>query len=58
MSPRKLLTVSEVASEFGVHPQTVRRWADQGDLPSTRTLGGARRFDPAVVDAARHGMRT
>lgn len=50
------LTVSQVAREFGVNPQTVRRWADAGDLPCTYTLGGARRFDRADVDAAKQGL--
>src|SRR5690606_23701144 len=29
---------------LGVHPATVRNWADKGDLPSRRTPGGHRRF--------------
>jgi excisionase family DNA binding protein len=44
------LTVSEVARIAGVTPATVRRWSDAGDLPSTRTLGGARRFERTVVE--------
>lgn len=47
------LSVSDVAREFGVTTATVRRWADQGDLKCSRTLGGARRFDPADVQRAR-----
>ncbi|WP_396659525.1 helix-turn-helix domain-containing protein [Microbacterium sp.] len=45
------MTVSEVARVFGVTPGTVRRWADDPEkLPSSRTLGGARRFDREVID--------
>lgn len=44
------MTVSEVAEFFGVTAATVRRWSDDGHLPSTRTLGGARRFDRAVIE--------
>jgi excisionase family DNA binding protein len=44
------LTVSEVARMAGVTAATVRRWSDAGDLPSTRTLGGARRFDRSTVE--------
>ena len=38
------LTLSQVAQELGVHPSTVRNWADQGRLPVHRTQGGHRRF--------------
>src|SRR5688572_17845536 len=34
----------EAAEILGVHPTTVRHWADSGDLPSQRTPGGHRRF--------------
>ncbi|MFZ4828747.1 MAG: helix-turn-helix domain-containing protein [Phototrophicaceae bacterium] len=32
------------ADILGVHPATVRSWADRGELPSRRTTGGHRRF--------------
>lgn len=38
------LSLSEVAKELGVHPSTVRNWADQGRIPVHRTPGGHRRF--------------
>ncbi len=38
------LTLSDVAEMLGVHPSTVRAWADQGVLPVYRTQGGHRRF--------------
>lgn len=50
-TPKKL-TTSQVAALFGVNRYTVQRWADEGKLPCTRTLGGARRFDPAKVAQA------
>lgn len=50
------LTVGQVAELFGVTTPTVRRWADEGKLPCTRTLGGDRRFDPLrmqqILDAS------
>ena len=41
----KMLTVSEAARYMSVHPNSVRRWADMGLLPSYRTGSrGDRRF--------------
>ena len=44
------LTLSEVAEQLGVHPGTVRNWADQGRLPVHRTQGGHRRFKRSELD--------
>lgn len=46
-----LLTPSEVAALFRVHPKTVTRWAVAGKLTSFRTLGGHRRYRAAEVYA-------
>ncbi len=40
----KWLSLSEAAEKFGVHPSTLRTWADKGLLPVHRTKGGHRRF--------------
>ncbi len=45
-----LLSRREVAARFGVAPQTVTRWANEGILPSVRTLGGQRRYPAAEVE--------
>ena len=42
--PGNWLGLKEVAEILGVHPSTVRNWADQGVLPVHRTQGGHRRF--------------
>lgn len=42
--PNEWLSLGEAADILGVHPSTVRHWADSGDLPSQRTPGGHRRF--------------
>lgn len=59
MSPSSdLMRTSEVAEELGVPPQTVTRWAKQGKLPYSTTLGGTvgsghRRFLRATVEYLR-----
>ena len=54
MSPKKatrerepaqtFLTLREASAILGIHPATLRAWADQGKVPMTRTAGGHRRF--------------
>ncbi len=44
MSNNDWLTLSSAASLLGVHPSTLRLWADQGEVASARTAGGHRRF--------------
>ncbi|RMF81413.1 MAG: helix-turn-helix domain-containing protein [Chloroflexi bacterium] len=43
------VSLRHAAELLGVHPATVRNWADKGDLPYRRTQGGHRRFDKAVL---------
>ncbi|MGH2506328.1 MAG: helix-turn-helix domain-containing protein [Ktedonobacteraceae bacterium] len=38
------LSLREAAEMLGMHPATVRLWADRNELPSRRTSGGHRRF--------------
>jgi excisionase family DNA binding protein len=45
-----LLNLSEAAHFLGVHPSTVRLWADKGELPIQRTSGGHRRFQRADLE--------
>jgi excisionase family DNA binding protein len=55
----ELLPLSAVAEALGVSSSTVRRLADQGVLPGTRTEGGHRRFRRADVQRlARERRRT
>lgn len=39
------VSLRHAAELLGVHPATVRTWADKGELPSRRTAGGHRRFN-------------
>lgn len=45
-----LLNRREVAIRFGVSPQTVTRWANEGIIPCVRTLGGQRRYPAYEVE--------
>ena len=38
------VSLRRAAEILGVHPATVRNWADKGDITSRRTPGGHRRF--------------
>lgn len=45
------LSLRETAEMLGMHPATVRLWADRNELPSRRTSGGHRRFRRADIEA-------
>lgn len=45
-----LLTLKKAADRLHVHPATLRRWADQGDIPHVLTPGGHRRFYEADIE--------
>ena len=51
------LSLSKVAKILGVHPSTVRNWADQGQLPVHRTKGGHRRFKLGEVELWQQSQR-
>lgn len=38
------LTITQAATRLGVHRATLRRWADEGQIPVLLTPGGHRRF--------------
>ena len=54
--PVRLLTISQAAARLGVHPDTLRAWADKGLVPAVRTPTGYRRFDPAEIERVREAM--
>lgn len=46
-----ILSVSAAAAVFHVTPKTLVRWANDGKLPHSLTLGGHRRFRRADLEA-------
>ena len=45
-----MLTTTEAAEVAAVAPSTIKRWADQGILPFSRTAGGHRRFERFAIE--------
>lgn len=45
----ELIGISELARAVNLHPNTIRKLADRGEIPSTRTKGGQRRFNLSEV---------
>lgn len=50
-SGEEWLSLREAAELLGIHPATVRLWADRNELPSRRTSGGHRRFRRSDIEA-------
>jgi excisionase family DNA binding protein len=50
-SGEEWLSLREAADMLGMHPATVRLWADRNELPSRRTTGGHRRFRRSDIEA-------
>ena len=53
------ITLQAAAATLAISPSRLRRWADDGRIPSVRTAGGHRRFSLAAVRrlAAESGVR-
>jgi len=57
-----MLTTSDVARLYEVSPSTIRRWADQGLIPTVLTPSGQLRYPAAAIHeqlaaAVRHPAR-
>jgi excisionase family DNA binding protein len=50
------LKTAEVAEILHVSPKTVTRWAKDGKLPHSRTLGGHRRFPAEAIRRLADGL--
>ncbi len=51
MDDNQQMAVSDVAKVLGLTPQWIRKLADDGTLPSTRTVSGIRLFKLRDVQA-------
>jgi excisionase family DNA binding protein len=58
LAPSPWLTLGQASRTLGVTPNTLRRWADSGEVPSFTTPGGHRRFLISVVQALLPASRT
>ncbi len=54
--PTRLLTISQAAARLGVHPDTLRKWADKGLVPMVKLPSGYRRFEPQEIERVRTEM--
>jgi excisionase family DNA binding protein len=58
VSEQEWLSLTEASERLGVHPTTLRRWVDSGDIPCFRTPGGHRRFRAADLAAWMEGRQS
>jgi excisionase family DNA binding protein len=52
------LSLTEASELLGIHPTTLRRWADEGSVPYFRTPGGHRRFRIEALEAWMQSKQT
>jgi len=55
---KEWLSLTKASSMLGVHPTTLRRWADSDSIPCLRTPGGHRRFRTADLVAWMQGPQS
>lgn len=56
MKEQKLVGITEAAQILGVHPNTLRKWADEGLVPYIKLPSGHRRFSVAEMIEVRESM--
>jgi excisionase family DNA binding protein len=49
ISKSSYYSTRDLAKLLGVDDSTIKRWADQGEIPCVKTLGGHRRFTQDAV---------
>ncbi len=56
MTERKPVGITEAARILGVHPNTLRKWADEGVVPHMKFPSGYRRFSVVEMERFREQM--
>ena len=52
----RLLTIAEAARRLGVHQNTLRTWANKGQVPHVKLPSGHRRFTVAAIEQLRRDI--
>ena len=56
MKQQNLVGISKAAEIIGVHPNTLRKWADDGLVPHIKLQSGYRRFSVAEITEFRERL--
>ena len=56
MEHQKLISITKAAQMIGVHPNTLRSWADKGLVEAIRLPSGYRRFTIEEIERVRMEM--
>ncbi len=56
MTERKTVGITEGARILGIHPNTLRKWADDNAVPHIKTPSGYRRFSVVELERFWEGM--
>jgi excisionase family DNA binding protein len=56
-APPGRLSLGPASKVLGIHPDTLRRWADEGRIETFLSLGGHRRFDRRELERVRSSRR-
>ena len=57
MTEDRMVGIAEAAKVVGVHPNTLRKWADEGLVPHMKLPSGYRRFSVEEMEEFRRQLR-
>lgn len=55
--PNEYLTTAEVAAELRLHPETIRRWINEGKLPALRVAASSYRIERTDLEQLKSELR-